>query len=130
MPIEPLPIFSYYNKQRFTQFGCADLAGWYGVAVEDTKKGQALYPTMGRQHISYFGDNKLIYSQEPRQIFKTINYFYVVLATQVIQVDQFYNEKVIGNVPLGAQVWFAFLPVGTLIYAMLTAQTVTYVITE
>ena len=130
MPVEPLPIFGYFSKQRFSQFGCMDCANWYGVASEDSKKGQALYPAMGRKHISFFGENKLVYDKEPKQIFKTINYFYVILDTQVIQVDRFYNEKVIGNVPLGSQVWFAFLPVGNVIYAMLTAQTVTYVITE
>lgn len=130
MPIEPLPIFAYYNKQRFSQMGCMDCANWYGVAVPDTKSGQAMYPAMGRKHITFFEENKLVYPKEPRQIFKTINYMYVILDTQVIQVDKFYNEKLIGNVPLGSKVWFAFLPVGDVVYAMLTAETVIYVITE
>jgi hypothetical protein len=130
MPIAPLPIFSYYNVQRFTQFGSMDCANWYGVSVKDAKKNQALYPAMGRKHIEFFGENRLIYETEPRQIFKTINFFYVVLGTRVIQVDRFYNEKLIGNVPLGSRVWFDFLPVGDLVYAMLTAESVVYVITE
>lgn len=130
MTIETLPIFSYFNKQRFTQFGSADCANWYGVAVDDTKKGQALYPAMGRKHISSFGENKLVYTSQPRYIFRTIDFFYVILGTTVIQVDQFYNEKVIGDVPLGSTIWFDFLSVGTTVYAMMTAQTVIYVITE
>jgi hypothetical protein len=131
MPIESLPIFAYYNKQRFTQFGCMDCANWYGISAPDTKNMQALYPAMGRKHVvNSFGENKLVYTKEPKAIFKTINYLYVILDTQVIQVDRFYNEIVIGNVPLGSIVWFAFLPVGNVVYAMLTAQTIIYVITE
>jgi hypothetical protein len=130
MPVEPLPIFAYYNKQRFTQYGSGDCANWYGISVPDTKKTQALYPAMGRKHISYFGTNRLVYESEPRQVFKTINYMYVILGSRVIQVDRFYNEKVIGNVPLNSQVWFDFLAVDTVVYAMLTAESVVYVITE
>ncbi len=130
MPVTALPIFAYFNKQRFTQFGSGDCANWYAMKVDDTKKGQALYPAMGRQHITYFGENKLVYESQPRQIFKTLNYFYVILGTRVIQVDQFYNERVIGNVPLGREVWFAFLPVGSVVYGLLTAETAMYVITE
>lgn len=130
MPIESLPVFTYFNKQRFTQLGCMDSANWYGVMQKDTKKGQALYPCMGRAHITLAGENKLVYPKEPRQLFKTIDYFYVITDTTVIQVDRFYNEIVIGNVPLGKQVWFAYLPVGDIVYAMLTAETELYVITE
>ncbi len=107
-----------------------DCANWYGLKVDDTKKGQALYPAMGRQHITYFGENKLVYESQPRQIFKTLKYFYVILGTRVIQVDRFYNERVIGNVPLGRANWFAFLPVGSVVYGLLTAETAMYVITE
>lgn len=130
MPVEQLPIFTYYNKQRFTQFGSMDCANWYGVAAPDTKKTQALYPAMGRKHITYFGQNQLIFNTEPSQLFRTINYFYVIDGTSVIQVDKFYNQKLIGSVPLSSQNWFAFLPVGNLIYAILTTGTSMYVITE
>lgn len=134
MPIEQLPLFSYYNRQRFTQMGCADIAGWYGVAVPDTKNGQALYPTMGRAHIESSGLNVLTFFQEASQFFKTIDYVYAVVGTQIIQFDKFYNIKIMGNVPLGSQVWFAFLPVGNVVYAMFTAnstvQSGIYVVTE
>lgn len=128
--IHPLNVFTYYNKQRFTQFGSMDCSNWYGVADAETKKGQALYPAMGRQHITYFGLDVLIFTTEPSQIFKTINYWYAIVGTSVIQVDKFYNQRVIGSIPLGAQTWFDFLPVGDLVYGLLTAETVMYVITE
>jgi hypothetical protein len=121
MPVEPLEIFAYFNKQRFTQFGSGDLANWYGVIAPDTKKTQALYPCMGRKHITYFGQNKLIFTTEPSQIFKTINYAYFIVGTQVIQVDQFYNEIIIGSVPFGSVNWFTYIAVQNVVYAVLTA---------
>lgn len=121
MPVDDLPIFTYYNKQRFTQFGSLDCANWYGVLAPDTKKVQALYPAMGRKHIESFGQNVLIFDQEASQNFKTINFVYYIVGTQVIQVDKNYNQIVIGTVPLGSINWFSFLPVGNVIYAILTA---------
>lgn len=130
-PTEPLPIFAYYNKQRFVQHGCMDSANFYGILAEDTKNQQALYPCMGRQHVSTpFGENKLIFNTEPKRIFKTINYFYVIEGTQVVQVDKYYNEIALGSIPLGSTVWAAYLPVGNLVYVMLTAGGNVYVITE
>lgn len=130
MPIEQLPIFCYYDKQRFTQFGAMDCANWYGIAVESGKKQQALYPAMGRKHVRFLNINRLIFNAEPRAIYKTINYFYVVDGTQVIQVDKFYNQKVIGTVSLGTQIWFDWLAVGTQIFALLTDENTIYLITE
>lgn len=130
MPVVELPIFCYFDKQRFTQFGAMDCANWYGVAVETGKKKQALYPAMGRKHINFFNQNRLIFAEEPRQIFKTIDYMYVIVQTTVYQVDKFFNVKSIGTVALGTEVWFDWLAVGTTIYGMLTDQTHIYVITE
>ncbi len=130
MTIEALPIFCYYDKQRFTQFGSMDCANWYGVAVESGKKKQALYPCMGRQHISFLNINRLIFNSEPRNIFKTINYYYVVDGTEVIQVDKFYNRRTIGNVRLGTELWWDFLAVGTTVYAFLTDEFNIWWITE
>jgi hypothetical protein len=121
MPVEELPIFSYFNVGRFTQFSSCDIANFYGVAMPDSKKEQALYPCMGRKHIESAGQNVLIFNEEPSQVFKTINFTYFIVGTQVIQVDQFYNQIVIGNVPFGSVNWFSFLPVGNVIYAILTA---------
>lgn len=130
MPVEALPIFSYYDKQRFTQFGPMDCANWYGIQVQDSKNVQALYPAMGRKHIEFMGLNKLVFTSEPRQVFKTIDFMYVIIGTQVIQVDRYYNEKVIGSVALGTDVWFDFLPVGTTVVAMMTDEQNVYLITE
>jgi hypothetical protein len=130
MPIEALPIFCYYDQQRFRQFGAMDCANWYGIAVESAKKKQALYPAMGRQHIRTFNTNRLIFDNEPRALFKTVKYMYVIVGTRVFQYDQFYNQKLIGNIALTGTPWFAFLPVGTDVYAMLTDETNIYLITE
>jgi hypothetical protein len=130
MPIDKLPIFTYYNVQRFTQMGCMDCANWYGIQVEDTKNGQALYPAMGRKHINYFGENKLVFDSEPSQLFRSINYVYVIVGTRVIQVDKQWNQRLIGSVPLGKQTWFDFLTIDDVTYAILTAETAMYLITE
>jgi len=130
MPVESLPIFAYYDKQRFTQFGAMDCANWYHMQVSGGKKKQALYPAMGRRHVVSFGQNKLIFDSEPTALFKTVNFAYIIVGTRVIQIDKFFNEIVIGSIPLGKKVWFDFLPVGDTIYAMLTAETNIYLITE
>jgi hypothetical protein len=130
MAIEDLPVFCYYDKQRFVQFGSMDCANWYGISVETGKKKNALYPCMGRKHVVSVGLNKLIFNEQPRVIFKTINFCYTVVGTQVIQFDSFYNLKVIGSVQLGTTIWFDYLTVGTTIYAMMTDEVNIYVITE
>lgn len=130
MPIEELPVFCYYDIQRFTQFGSMDCANWYGVAVEAGKKKQAMYPCMGRKHVTFLNENKLIFNQEPRVIFKTINYFYVIDGTTVYAYDRNFNQQIIGSIALTGNVWFAFLPVGNLVYAMMTDEKNIYVITE
>jgi len=130
MAIEALPIFCYYDKQRFIQFGAMDCANWYGVSVESGKKQQALYPAMGRKHINFLNQNRLIFNAEPRAIFKTINFFYVIDGNQVFQVDRFYNQKVIGSVSLGTNLWFDFITVENLVYAFLTDERHIFLITE
>jgi hypothetical protein len=130
MPIEQLPIFAYYNRQRFTQMGCMDSANFYGIKVQDTKSGQALYPTMGRRHVSFLNQNRLIFNSEPRTIYKTIDYTYIIDGTAVYQVNAFFNTRFIGSVSLSGRVWFAYLPVGDLVYALLTDEENIYVITE
>jgi hypothetical protein len=130
MPIEELPIFCYYDKQRFTQFGAMDCANWYGVAADSGKKSQALYPAMGRQHINFFNQNRLIFNDEPRDVFKTINFMYVVVGTQLFQVDQFYNIKTVGSISLTGTLWFDYLTVSTIVYGVITDGTNIYIFTE
>src|SRR5690554_1743592 len=119
MPIQDLPVFCYYDRQRFTQFGSMDCANWYGIVVPTGKKKQAMYPAMGRKHVRSLNENRLIFNEEPRAVFRTIDFVYVVDGTQVIQVDRFYNERPIGNVALNGELWFDFLAVGTQVMALL-----------
>jgi len=129
--IQELPIFCYYDKQRFTQFGAMDCANFYGIQVESGKKQQALYPAMGRQHVRFLNQNKLVFNAQPRAEFKSINYLYVVDGTTVYQFDKFYNRKTLPiNVALGAPIWFATLAVGTVVYNMMTDGTNIFLITE
>lgn len=129
--IEPLPIFTYYDVQRFKQFGAMDCANWYGIQVDSGKKKQALYPAMGRKHINFLNQNRLIFNAEPRVEFKSFNYLYVVVGTTVYQYDSFYNQKILSiSVTLGSAIWFATLAVGTLVYNMMTDENNIFVIKE
>lgn len=131
--IEELPIFCYYDQQRFKQFGAMDCANWYGIGVESGKKQQALYPAMGREHVvnPITRSNVLVYNEQPRAIYKSIKFLYVVEGTTVFQYDRFYNRKTLGiNVSLGGPIWWSTLAVGTVIYNMMTDGTGIFVITE
>lgn len=129
--IEQLLIFCYYDKQRFTQFGAMDCANWYGIKVDSGKKKEALYPAMGRQHVRFLNQNRLIFNAQPRAEFKSINFLYVVDGTFVYQFDRFYNRKTLPiNVALGTPIWFATLAVGTTVYNMMTDGTNIFLITE
>jgi hypothetical protein len=108
-----------------------DCANWYGIQVESGKKQQALYPSMGRQHVRFLNQNRLIFNSQPRAEFKSINYLYVVDGTIVYQFDRFYNRKTLSiNVALGTPLWFATLAVGTTIYNMMTDSVNIFVIKE
>lgn len=128
--IEELPIFCYFDQQRFRQFGAMDCANWYGISVESGKKQQALYPSMGRKHVRFQEQNRMIFNSEPRAIYKTIHYMYVFDGTEVIVVDKNYNQRIIGSVVLGTKIWFAFLSVDAITYAMVTDEVNIYVIKE
>lgn len=135
--IEKLNIFCYYDKQRFTQFGAMDCANWYGIKCESGKMGQALYPSMGRQHVRFQNQNILIFNSQPRAVYKSINYMYVFEGTSVFYYDRNYNRHTLSTelgVPistdLGKPIWFATLAVGNIIYNMFTDSNQIFVITE
>jgi hypothetical protein len=129
--IEQLPIFCYYDVQRFKQFGSMDCANWYGIAVESGKKQQALYPAMGREHVRFFNQNRLVFNSEPRAEYKSINYLYVFEGTSVFQYDRFYNRKLLPlDLTLSGKIWFATLSVGSITYNMVTDEANIFVITE
>ncbi len=91
MPITDCPIIGYYNRQRFVQYDPSDCANFYLVPDDLGKKKVALYPTMGRQHINYLGQNRLIFSVEPRELYKSVNYWYAIVADSIFRTDRFYN---------------------------------------
>jgi hypothetical protein len=129
--IQDLPIFCYYDVQRFTQFGAMDCANWYGIQVESGKKNMALYPSMGRQHVRFLNENRLVFNSQPRAVYKSINYMYVIEGTSVYQFDRFFNKKTLPiNVTLGSPIWWATLPVEDVVYNMLTDANNIFVIKE
>lgn len=91
MTIQPLPIIGSYDKQRFPQFGPEDCANWYITKAESGKKKVALYPSMGRHHVRAGEQNRLIFNSEPRGLFRTVNYWYVVVNNSIFRIDTNYN---------------------------------------
>lgn len=92
MPVTDLPIVGYYDKARFTQFNPSDTANWYLVNSPLGKKKVAMYPVMGRKHINFLNQNRLIFDATPRQIYKSINYWYVIAEDKIFRIDAFYNQ--------------------------------------
>jgi hypothetical protein len=90
--VKPLPIIGQYNRQRFDQFCPEDAANFYVVTGKDTKKPFVMYPTFGRQHISFGGLNRLLFGQEPRSMFRTLNYWYSVVGSTVWRIDANFNQ--------------------------------------
>lgn len=85
---------------------------------------------MGRRHVNYLNQNRLVFNTEPRDEFTTINYLYVIEGTQVFQYDSSFNQILIGSIELTGELWFAYLPVGTSVYALLTNGVSIYIINE
>jgi hypothetical protein len=117
--IAPLPIIGQYNRQRFPQWSPEDNANWpVQKGNEGTKRQFALYPAMGRSHISYLGNNVLIFPAEPRGHFHSINYWYSVVGSIVYRVDANYNQVNIGSLlSLAGNVFFTYLVVNSLVFA-------------
>jgi hypothetical protein len=114
------PIMGSYDKQRYVQFNPSDTANWYLVNDETGKKKQAMYPTMGRRHISIGGFNQLIFPVEPRGAFDSINYSYFVSVSGIYRVDSNFNQIKIdqGKVAtLSGNIFFAFLVTPSVTFA-------------
>jgi hypothetical protein len=132
--IKELPIVGQFNVQRFAQFSPEDAANWYVVQAKDAKKPTAMYPTMGRKHINYLGSNVLIFSSEPREIFKSVNFSYVVIGNNIFRIDSQYNQVNItaGN-PLSTfagPIYFAFLVVNTIVFSCFVDENHIYIYRE
>ena len=129
--IEPLDIFCWYDQQRFLQFGAMDCANWYGVTCESGKKGQAMYPAMGRAHVNFHNLNKLIFNNEPHAIFRSNNFAYVVDGVLLWQIDRFFNQRLMtSDLTLNGAIWFDTLPVDTTTINLLTDGVQIFLITE
>ncbi len=92
MPITDCPIIGYYDQQRFKQFNPSDCANWYIVPSEIGKKKVAAYPTMGRNHIRFLNQNRLQFDQEPRAIYKSVDFWYAIVGNRIFRIDEFYNQ--------------------------------------
>ncbi len=133
MPITDFPIVGDFNRQRFLQFDPSDCANWYIIEDPQGKKKAAMYPVMGRRHVRFLGLNRLVFAEEPRAEFKTINYSYYVVVNQIFRVDKFYNEVEITNgllTTFNGDVFFDFLVAGSLTYAVFVDGQNVYVYDE
>src|SRR6185369_6689305 len=90
-PAVDFPISGYFDRQRFLQFNPSDAANWYLLDNPQGKKKIAMYPVMGRRHINYLGQNRLIFVKEPRAEFSSINYSYMVVSNSIFRIDKFWN---------------------------------------
>ena len=94
-----LPIFTYYDVQRYLQFSPQDCANWYIVQAPTGKRKRAMYPCMGRAHVEdASGINVLLYDAVPRFIFKSIDFMYVVVESTIYKVSKDFSAIIIGNV--------------------------------
>jgi len=130
---EELPIFSTYDQQRFKQYNPTDCANWYAVANATAKKKLALYPAMGRNHINFLNINRLAFADEPRGIFSSDKYMYIVVDTSIFRVDQYFNVADIASgmvTTIAGNVFFDFLVAGTIVFACFTDGQHIYVYRE
>lgn len=137
MAIENFPVFCYYDVQRFKQFSGMDAANWYITEAPSGKKQKALYPAMGRRHVEVFNQTVLNFEAQPRAIFKSINFAYVVVGGNLYQINnKFAQTLVIDTVAPGTQlssrnpISFAYLPVGTKVYCLISDQVNLFLIDE
>lgn len=135
--VKVCPIMGRYNVQRFRQWSPEDAANWFLVQEEDTKKPHAMYPCMGRKHINYGGTNQLIFGAEPRGLFKTIKYAYIVVGNTIFRMDDQYNLVPISGgdpsnrvVTPSGDIYFCFLVVGSIVFACFTDQQKVYIYRE
>lgn len=117
MPVTDCPIVGYYDQQRFKQFNPSDAANWYLTPSDIGKKKVAMYPCMGRKHINFLNQNRLIFDQEPRAIYKSVNYWYSIVGNRIFRIDQFYNQiEITATTKINSSagnIFFTYLVAGT-----------------
>ena len=129
MPVKPLEMMNFFDEQRFTQYSPQSCSNWYLVDTPSGKKGKALYPTMGRKHISSLGATLLNFSAQPRALFKSVSFAYAVVGGVIYQIQPNFSVAKISNssfTSTSGDVFFAFLPVVQVPHANSYVQT-TYV---
>jgi hypothetical protein len=129
----PFKILGKYDKQKFIQFNPEDVANWYLAQSENGKNGVAMYPVAGRRHVNFLNINRLIYPLEPRGLFKTINFMYVVDGSNIFRVDSNYNQIEISGglvTTISTNIYFTFLIAGTITFAVFTDGQNMYVYRE
>lgn len=111
MPIKPVDIFNPFDIQRFDQLSTSDLVNWYIQDSATGKKKKALYPTMGRAHVTTTG---VAIDSPPRKIYKSIDYFYIVVRDKILRGDRNRNLIQISDgtfTKVDGHLDFDFLPV-------------------
>jgi len=118
MPIKELPVFEGYDLQRFRQYSPRDVANWYTVEAPTGKKKGALYPAMGRRHIEFNDVNVLEFDAQPRKIFKSIDFVYVIVGSSVYRVNKQFSSVLVAGSEVFTRVSgtlnFAYLPTITI----------------
>lgn len=129
--IRDLPIIGPFNRQRFIHWSPEDSANFYVVKDERSKEELVMYPAMGRSHIRYAGVNRLDFDDEPRAIFKTINYSYIVVGNTIYQIDAQYNINILtGLLTIAGEIYFAFLVVNNIVFAVFVDTQKIYIYQE
>jgi len=128
-----LPIIGGYGQQRYKQFNPSDTANFYLVTDQNGKRGRAMYPTLGRRHVQFLMQNKLIFSIEPRGMFRSVNYWYAVDGNTIYRIDQFFNKVAISGGLVVSQSGFIdcdYLVVGSITFVGFTDGLKMYVYRE
>lgn len=142
-PNEPIPfkLIGQYDRQKFKQYNPEETSNWYITQSENGKNEFAFYPTMGRKHIRFLNQNRLIFDAQPRGIFKTVNFYYIVVANRIYRFDENFNrvEITTGEISPGVprtldtsngNVYFTYLNVGKVTFACFTDGVRLYVYRE
>lgn len=133
MPIQELKIIGQYDRQQFDQFNPETCSNWYLTSSDNGKKKIAMYPMMGRKHVNYLGDNKLFFASEPRSMFKSVKYAYIVDGSSIYRIDSNFNEVEItaGQVTsITENIYFTYLTAGLITFAVFTDGQHIYVYVE
>jgi hypothetical protein len=115
-------IIGQYDKQKFVQFNPEDTANWYIIKSQNGKNVYAMYPTLGRKHINFLSRNRLQFPTQPRAIYKTVKYYYIIASNKIYRYDNLFNEVIINLNPdqnlltSSGAIWFTYLIVGTIVF--------------